>query len=277
MLHAPIPGLSTVADRYDAILCDVWGVLHDGLAPYDGAVDALRRFRDRGPVVLVTNAARPSDAVEAQLAHIGVDPAAYDGIVSSGDVVRQHLMDEAYGTILHIGPEREHPVFDGTGARLVDHVDEADCVVVTALKHWSHEPDHYREAVEAMAARQIPFVCANPDVIVDNAGRRIFCPGALAKIYDEAGGSTRHFGKPHDPIYREALSSLGTGAGDPARVLAIGDALATDVTGANRQGFGAYFVTGGIHAGEFGDGDGLAQRLDADGLAVDHASDRLVW
>ncbi|MEM8855286.1 MAG: TIGR01459 family HAD-type hydrolase [Pseudomonadota bacterium] len=277
MLHAPIPGLSTVADRYDAILCDVWGVLHDGLAPYEGAVDALRRFRARGPVVLVTNAARTSDSVAAQLADIGVDPATYDDIVSSGDVVRQHLLEEAYGAILHIGPEREHPVFHGTTARLVDHVDEADCVVVTALKHWSHTPDHYRDAVEAMAARQLPFVCANPDVIVDNAGRRIFCPGSLAKIYDDAGGTTRHFGKPHAPIYREALSRLGRQDVEAARILAIGDALATDVTGANRQGFGAYFVTGGIHAGEFGDDAALTERLSAEGLAVDHASDRLVW
>lgn len=282
-MHAPLPGLSAIADRYDAIICDVWGVLHDGIHAHLGVPEALSAFRQRGPVVLVTNAPRPSEPVVRQLESLGVPREAFDGIVSSGDVVRDHLIEEGFRRVYHIGPTRDLPLYEGTEMHLVETPEEADVIVAAGMRDDDHDkPEDYRLELDRCLAAGAPFVCANPDIIVERGVNFVWCAGAIARIYDELGGRARQFGKPHDPIYSAALKLVAERAGAAPKVLAIGDGLPTDITGANRQGFDVLFITEGIHAADLGpslrpDPAAVASRLAAEGLRADYFMPRLAW
>ncbi|MCF3933501.1 TIGR01459 family HAD-type hydrolase [Acuticoccus sp. M5D2P5] len=283
MSNAPLSGLSSIADDYDAILCDVWGVLHNGIAAHDGAADALARFRAHGPVVLITNAPRPSGPVVTQLESFGIPQTAFDTIVSSGDVVRTFLAERGVRSVHHIGPTRDLPLYEGTPITLAASADEADAVIIAGLRDDTTEtPDDYRDELAHILTLGIPVICANPDVIVVRGTQLIYCAGALANLYDEMGGATLHFGKPHAPIYKAALEEVRRRAPDAARVLVIGDGLPTDILGAKNQGFDALFITDGIHADELGprgapDPAKVTERLAADRLTTTHFAPRLAW
>lgn len=251
----PGAGLSSLAPRYDVIFCDVWGVLHNGVAAWPMAHAALAKFREGGgTVVLLSNAPRPGVAVMAILDRMGVPRAAYDGIVTSGDVTRMELDRRGVRRLHHIGPDRDLDLFEG-----LDLVPAADApiVVVTGLDDDDVEtPDDYREALKALAARNIDLVCANPDRVVEKGGKLIWCAGALADVYEEYGGHVVHIGKPFPVVYEQALRVAMKVRGEvtpKARVLAIGDSMITDVAGANTFGIDCLFMTGGIHAAEIGD------------------------
>jgi HAD superfamily hydrolase (TIGR01459 family) len=251
-----IERLSILAPRYDVLLCDVWGVIHNGVSPFPDACDALARFRaDGGRVVLVTNAPRPSFSVIDQLDHLQVPRAAYDDVVSSGDVTRSAILARAGERVFHLGPQRDRPIFDGIDVYFTDDADD-DYVVCTGLFEDDHEtPDDYRSLLAGMLARNLFMACANPDVVVDKGGRLLYCAGALADLYRAMGGDVLYAGKPYRPIYDEALekaTALRGAATPPSRVLAIGDSLRTDYAGARDCGFDFLFVTSGIHAEELG-------------------------
>ncbi|WMS43864.1 TIGR01459 family HAD-type hydrolase [Acuticoccus sp. MNP-M23] len=283
MTDAPISGLSAIADDYDAILCDVWGVLHNGVAAHDAASDALARFRQTGkPVVLLTNAPRPSGPVIDQLMRLGALRDAFDTVVSSGDVVRQHLIDEGFRRVYHLGPSRDLTLYDGTAIELVNSADEADAIVGTDMRSDDEVPADYSDEIAALSALSVPFICANPDIVVERGGDIVYCGGALAKIYEDMGGMARQFGKPHAPIYKMALGRIAEIAPDAKRVLAIGDGLPTDITGANRQGLDVLFITNGIHVHELGengvpDPAKVRERLGKEGLSASHFIAKLGW
>jgi HAD superfamily hydrolase (TIGR01459 family) len=283
MPDAPLPGLSAIADRYDAIICDVWGVLHDGLHAHPGVPEALTAFRRHGPVVLVTNAPRPSGPVVRQLESLGVPHAAFDGIVSSGDVVRSHLIAAGHRAVYHIGPMRDRPLYEGTAIKIVATPEDADVIVAAGMRDDDvDKPDDYRDELARCLATGTPFVCANPDIIVERGAGFVWCAGALARLYDEMGGHALQFGKPHPPIYEAALRIVTERAGDAPRVLAIGDGLPTDISGANAQGFDVLFITEGIHAADLGpplqpDPEKVAARLAREGLRADYYMPRLAW
>lgn len=277
-----ITGLSEIAGRYDAILCDVWGVLHDGLRPHAGVVEALTRFRARGPVVLVTNAPRPSGAVVDQLAGLGI-AGGWDAIVSSGDVVRQHLRDEGFATARHIGHPRDLGLYEDTPIALLGRGVRPDVVVLAGLVDDTTEtPADYRDEVEEIAAMDVPVVCANPDVVVERGDTLVWCAGAIAEMIEGLGRPVRQFGKPHPPIYAAALAAVRRLKPDAARVLVVGDGLPTDIRGAHNEGLDSLFVTDGIHAADFGgpgapDDCEVPPRLAAEGLSVPWFAPRLVW
>ncbi|MER2604537.1 MAG: TIGR01459 family HAD-type hydrolase [Siculibacillus sp.] len=287
MISPPrISGLSALAGRYDAILCDVWGVLHNGVAAYPGAPEALKRWRESGGrVMLLTNAPRPSGPIHEQLARLGIPREAYDELLTSGDVTREMLMARAERRILHIGPDRDLTLYEGLPHTLVGD-DEAELVVVTGLADDVTEtPDDYRDRLAALARRRLPLVCANPDIVVERGDQRVWCAGALARVYKELGGEIFLIGKPYAPVYEEARLRLSTMFAKPfaqIRVLAIGDGLATDVRGAYGQKLDVLLVTGGIHAADFGaldmpDPKRVEIRLMEEDLAVTAMLPRLVW
>lgn len=269
MINVPIlAGLSEIAPRYDALFCDVWGVLHNGREPYHEAVAALHRFRaERGPVVLLTNAPRRSAEVEKFLIHIGVPTDCYDAIVSSGTAAREDLTRHAEAVhhalpILHIGPGRDLGVLEGLNVKRVT-VEEADIVLCTGLIDDEIEtPDDYEHEFRRMFARRLTMLCANPDIVVQRGDQLIWCAGALAEAYEKIGGNVVYYGKPHPPIYGAALHAAQRAAGrEIVRPLAIGDGADTDIKGANQVGFDSVFIAQGIHAAQLGDitAEGLAQ------------------
>jgi HAD superfamily hydrolase (TIGR01459 family) len=242
---------ATLAGDYDVLLSDIWGVVHNGVTAYAAACDALVRFRAKGGrVILITNAPRPSDVVAHQLAALHVPREAYDGIVSSGDVTRAVIRSRAGQSVFHLGPERDKPVFAGLEVRFAP-LESADYVVCTGLDDDEVEtPDDYRARFETMRARNLFMVCANPDVVVERGSTLVYCAGALADLYAGMGGEVLYAGKPHRPIYDQALA-LAPGHA-LARVLAIGDSVRTDLTGAHAFGVDFLFVTAGIHGQELG-------------------------
>jgi HAD superfamily hydrolase (TIGR01459 family) len=255
-----IDGLSALAGRYDAILCDIWGVLHNGHNAFRPASDALAAFRrGGGAVVLLTNAPRPSPPIREQALSFGVAAAAFDEIVSSGDVTIDLIAARGGAPVHHIGPERDLALFEaaalrtGAPAHLVGP-DKAAYVLCTGLFDDSVEtPDDYADSLAAFAARGVPFVCANPDLVVHRGAKLIYCAGALAQAYEALGGETVYAGKPYPSIYETALAriqALRGAAVSRARVLAIGDALRTDLAGAAAMGLDALFVADGIHRDE---------------------------
>lgn len=281
-----ISGLSSLAGRYEAAVCDVWGVLHNGVGAFPGAVEALTRFREGGGrVLLLTNAPRPSGPIHDQLARLGVPRTAYDDLLTSGDVTREILHSRPERAIVHLGPERDLTLYEGLPHHLVGD-DAAEMVVLTGFHDDTTEtPDDYRGRLAALAERRLPMVCANPDVVVDRGGRRIWCAGALARVYEDLGGEVVLVGKPYGPVYEEAHLRFAEMIGRPIphhRILAIGDGLPTDIRGAFHQKFDILFVTGGIHAADFGPADDpdpklVEIRLIREHLAATAIIPHLVW
>jgi HAD superfamily hydrolase (TIGR01459 family) len=249
--------LSTLAPGYDAVLSDVWGVVHNGIAATAAACDALTRFREAGgTVMLITNAPRPGAVVVHFIDKVGVPHSAYDGIVSSGDVTRSVMAARPQKSVFHIGPERDLPIFDGLGLNFVP-LDQADYVVCTGLRDDTVEtPETYRAELGELLRRRMFMLCGNPDLVVERGDKLIYCAGAIADLYGTLGGEVLYSGKPHRPIYDLALQRVaGLRGSMPAkqRVLAIGDSVRTDLRGAIDFGLDCLFVTAGIHAEELGD------------------------
>lgn len=253
-----IKGLSALADRYDALLCDVWGVLHNGEKAYPGVPEALANFRAKGGhVLLLSNAPRPSDALPVMFEQIGIPHDVYDGILTSGDATKTYLASHEYGTRCYlIGMERHLPLFEGTGVARVGESEAEFILAASLFEAEKDEPEDYRAQLAALAARGLPLVCANPDIVVESGDRHIYCAGALARLYEELGGKAIYLGKPHLPIYDMARARLAALAGRQApkgRILAIGDGVATDMKGADAAGIDGLFITGGIAAADCGD------------------------
>src|SRR5215470_2797558 len=250
---------SSLAGAYDVVLSDVWGVVHNGIAAYAEAGQALARFRERGgTVIFVSNSPRPGTPVMRQLDGFGVMRSAYDGIVTSGDVTRSVLGAHAGANVFHIGPERDLSIFEGLDIRFTD-LEAADCVVCSGLFDDEVETaEDYRDLLGQLRARRLPMICANPDVVVERGDRLVYCAGAIADLYATMGGEVLYAGKPHRPIYDLALRECAARRGSPcdlARVLAIGDSVRTDFKGALALGVDCLFVTAGIHAEELGGHD----------------------
>lgn len=284
-----IERLSEIADRYDVLLSDVWGVIHNGRESFPDACEALVRFREaRGPVVLISNAPRPSQAVRPQLTQLRVPDAAWSAFVTSGDATRAELVKLAgTGKVWALGPARDGPLYEGLPLTFAAGPDEADFVCCTGpIDDETETPDDYRAVLEPLAARGAPFVCANPDRVVQRGDKLIYCGGALADVYAEYGGPVIMAGKPYAPIYDACLEEAERALGRPldrARVLAIGDGVPTDVLGANAQGLDVLFVASGIHGAEVAAPDGgldaarAASLLAEAGATATYAARDLAW
>ena len=251
-----IPHFSQLAPDYDALLCDVWGVVHNGISAFPESCDALMRTRARGgTVVLITNSPRPSEQVTRQLGRLHVRPETYDAIVSSGDVTRGVIKERHGQSLFHMGPERDNSIFTGLNVRFAP-LESADYVVCSGLDDDDVEtPDDYRGRLETMLKRRLFMVCGNPDVVVERGDRLVYCAGAIADLYQTMGGEVLYAGKPYRPIYDMALAKAEAASGRRIaldKVLAVGDSVRTDLKGARTLGVDFLFVTSGIHAEELG-------------------------
>ena len=286
----PIPSFldhfADLASSYDVVLSDVWGVVHNGVTAFPQAGEALAQFRQSGgAVVLISNAPRPGQNVVHLIDRLGVIREAYDSIVTSGDVTTAVIARRPGQTVYHLGPDRDRPMYAKLNVRFAP-VESADYVVCSGLFNDEVETaEDYREILGRMHARNLFMVCANPDVVVERGDRLVACAGAIADLYQEMGGEVLYAGKPYRPIYDQALAAAAAarGAASPlARVLAIGDSVRTDVTGAALLGVDCLFLTAGIHAEELGGRDTpdpavLEQIFAGAGVMPKAVMRRLVW
>lgn len=283
-----IPGLAAIADRYDAVLCDVWGVIHNGRESFAAARNALVQFRAQtgGPVVLLSNSPRPAANVKDQLRLLQVPDETYTGFVTSGDATRAELVRRAPGPVWIVGADRDMPLYEGIELDFVDPHAAAFVSVTGLADDETETPEDYRAALAIAAARRLPLVCANPDRVVQRGEKLIYCAGALADLYETLGGQVIMAGKPFAPIYALAFAEIDRLAGRHVpkdRILAIGDGLITDVAGAHGQGLDCLFIAAGIHGADSFSADGrpdperIGALLDRAGLAATYAMPHLIW
>ena len=257
-----IQNLSEISERYDALFCDLWGCVHNGLAPFPTAVDALRAFRDKGGrVILLTNAPRPRSAVRRQMQRINVPDDCWDDIVTSGDASQAGMAAGIAGQrVYHLGPEKDYSFFTDAPRDIdlsgIDRValEEAEGIVCTGFfDDLTETPEDYRATLLYAKQKGMKLLCTNPDIVVDFGDKRVFCAGAIAALYTEMGGESVYFGKPHPPIYdlaRRRLSEFGRV--DDAHILCVGDGIVTDIPGGMGEGLDTLFITGGLAADQFG-------------------------
>jgi HAD superfamily hydrolase (TIGR01459 family) len=257
-----IRGVGELAPRYDGFILDLWGVIHDGLAPLPGALDCMRRLRAAGkPVVLLSNAPRRADDVARRIEQIGVPSDLYDVIVSSGEEAWQRLHrrdDPFYAGLgrrcLHICSDRDLEIREGLDLDFVEEPEAADFILNTGPAGWEDTIEDYRPLLERSLQRRLPMICANPDLVVNHGGALALCAGTLAQWYEKAGGYVRWHGKPYRSVYDSCLARLDVA--DGSRILVVGDSLRTDIAGAAAAGLDSLFVTGGIHQHELADSGG---------------------
>ena len=253
-----IDAIAPLGQGYAAWLVDIWGVMHNGLRAFPPAVEATRRYREQGGIViLLSNSPRPSEPLQRQLTSLGVSEESYDATVSSGDLTRHELAKHEGARIFHLGPERDLLIFDGVDVTRVDARD-AELIVCTGLFDDETEtPEDYEGLLHELAERKLTMLCANPDHLVERGHKLVYCAGALAQIYQEDGGKVIYAGKPYRPIYELAEETIARLAGQNvarSEILAIGDSIRTDMAGAVEFGLDAVFVASGLHVGFGGEG-----------------------
>lgn len=281
-----ISGLAEIAPGYRILLCDVWGVVHNGLAAYPDAGKALAEFRWQGGIVLlITNAPRPKADVVKQLDRYGLERGAYDDVMTSGEASREVLAERPGAKVFHLGPERDLPLYAGLDLVLTDE-EQVELISCTGLFDDETEtPEDYVERMTRWVARGLPMLCVNPDRVVERGSRLLWCAGAMADRYKAMGGETIVVGKPHPPIYVTAMHRLGEIAGRQvakSEVLAIGDGPETDIRGAVDAGIDVLFITAGINAEAFGhrdrpDAEAVDAFLEEHRLAARAYMPQLVW
>lgn len=255
-----IQAFSDISDRYDAAFVDLWGCVHNGVAAFPEAIAALQSFRRKGGVVvLLTNAPRPRTEVAEQLRALGVPDDAWDTIATSGDSARAAMFTGAVGSkVYHIGEQRDLPFFEPMKL-ISDPVEihqvplqEAEGIVCTGPFDAHADPSVLRPDLLYAKQKDLPLLCANPDVVVDRGETREYCAGAVAQLYTDMGGTSLYFGKPYPPVYdlaRRRLAEVKPGIADAA-ILAIGDGPHTDIEGAMGEDLDSLFISGGLAAKE---------------------------
>jgi len=273
--------LGELSGRYDALLCDVWGVIRDGRRLLPEAIQALQNWRAAGgAVMLVSNSPRRGPSLVNMLARMGAPDDAWDGAVTSGDAIHAVLTARAPGPAFKLGPDFDDALYEGTGLSFAP-LEEAAFISCTGLLDYETEtPDDYRDLLERAAARGLDMVCANPDIVVQVNDRLCYCAGALGELYEKLGGRVILAGKPHAPIYELARERIAALRGGKARLLAVGDGMATDIAGAVREGVDALFIADGIEGRRFGNGfsaQAAARLLAGQGMEARYAAPALVW
>jgi HAD superfamily hydrolase (TIGR01459 family) len=288
MTFGAIDGMRALAPAYDGFILDLWGVVHDGTAPFPGVLDCMEKLIGAGKrLVLLSNAPRRADDVKRRIAVIGVPERLYHGVMSSGEEAWQHLYrrdDPFYAELgrrcLHIGSDRDLEIREGLDLSLVDTPADADFILNTGPAGWEDSIEDYAPILHPARERGVPMVCANPDLVVIHGGRPALCAGALAEEYEAIGGRVRWHGKPHASVYDSCLELLGIA--DRRRLLAIGDNLRTDIAGAANAGIDSLLIAGGVHAAEFCPGgkldlDRITAAIRESGTSPIGVAERFVW
>jgi len=256
---ALINNLQDIASDLELIICDLWGVMHNGISPFMCAVKAIQAARAAGiKTVFLSNAPRPRAHVRRHLLEMGIPHDLTDYVVTSGGLARDEVRAKFAGKRLyHIGPDGDRNTIEGLPIIEVETPDEADVILATDLDFGRIE--EHRPWLANAAQRKVPFLCANPDRVV-HLGERLFqCAGAVADLYTTMGGEVRWFGKPTTYALKSCLTETGLPESTPGdKILMIGDSLQTDMAGAYAAGYNGLFIAGGIHRDEYPNLEALA-------------------
>lgn len=264
-----VAGVGALAERYEALILDLWGVLHDGLKPYPEVIACLKQLRAAGKrLCALSNAPRRVDRIARHMHEMGLPTDLVDAIHSSGEATYEALATDggrpSFGQrCLHIGAPKDAHVAATGSISLVDTPRDADFILCTGVLSLDDTLDDYRPILGACLRHQLPLVCANPDLKVMEGDRWKLCAGSLAKHYEDEGGKVIYFGKPHRPVYDRCIEILGA---PRERVLAVGDSFRTDVAGANGAGISCLLVAGGLNADALLDGGDSIDLVALDGL-----------
>lgn len=248
---AAIKGIRDIAGRYDGVILDLWGVVHDGVKPFPETLETLHELKKSKRVVwLLSNAPRRGHVVAKHLSDMGIGADMYDGLLTSGEATWQALRDKYISKwgrkCFHLGPDRDKSVYEGLDLDIVKDVEESDFVLNSGIyDHFNDTAEQYAPLLEKAAAKNLPMVCANPDKVVYVGDKLVLCPGTLADMYEKMDGQVTWFGKPHRAVYSMAQAGMGV-----QRILAIGDSMVTDIAGATAAGMDSSFVLSGIHKNE---------------------------
>ena len=282
-----LKNLQSIYSKYDVLFVDLWGVIHDGIEPYSGVHEALQAVKESGTkIIFVSNAPRRAQKAVEGLRRFGINDELYDGIMTSGEVVFKALVNSSlrgvdpefisgeHNAAIHtkesvdcratplaslamtnkyiiIGPERDAGLLDGTDYIKVESVADAEFMIVTGFDNDDSTMAEKQHYLDEAIKLDMPLICANPDlIVVRKSGKEALCAGVIAKKYEDMGGKVLSFGKPHRPIYEQAMELAGNP--DKSRVAAIGDSLITDILGANDFGIASYLIPGGILGAELG-------------------------
>jgi HAD superfamily hydrolase (TIGR01459 family) len=287
-------GIRSLAERYDTYVIDLWGTLHNGIAAYPGAIDALTRLKNKGKRIgLLSNAPRRARPAVEMLEGMGIKDELYDAIITSGESVFRTLRDrpdpwhqKLTGACWHLGPIRDRGVFDGLGLDLREHPEGTGFCVATGAKMNEERVEDYQEDLDKGLALGLPMICANPDIWVPVGDILAICAGAFAEYYESKGGDVNWHGKPHRPIYTQLFAELEAAGAivDPARTLAVGDGLHTDIAGAAGVGIASALLVGGVHASTLKlnwrgkpSGDALTTLIDNADAKPDYVLRRFAW
>ncbi len=245
-------GLHQIADTLTLAICDLWGVMHNGLKANPAAVDAIEKLRDAGVAsVFLSNAPRPRYHVRKQLINMGLPEPLTDYIVTSGglarDAVRNQFQD---AKLYHLGPDEDRNTVEGLPVSEVHHPDDAEVILATGLDF--RDVEQHRTELQNASEHGVPLLCANPDRVVHVGEKLYTCAGAVADLYESMGGPVQWFGKPTAQSLHTCVQERGLSADIAAeRVIMIGDSLQTDIAGAEAAGFKSLFIAGGIHRTEW--------------------------
>jgi HAD superfamily hydrolase (TIGR01459 family) len=290
-----LSGIRSLTKQYDIFIIDLWGTVHNGYEAYPGAIEALRQLAKAGKqVVFLSNAPRRAKAAEQTLEAVGITPDLYALLTTSGEEVHVTLRDrkddwhkKLSGACWHLGPTRDRSIFEGLDLELLGGPDGAGFCVVTGNKMNEEVVDDYRPELDRALVLGLPMICANPDLVVPVGDALVVCAGAFAEYYASKGGDVFWHGKPHPPIYANLFAALETLNGAPVdktRIIAIGDALATDIVGASVAGIAGALVVGGVHGRELGlnwrgrpKKKALAALIEETPVKPDHILLRLKW
>jgi HAD superfamily hydrolase (TIGR01459 family) len=247
-----VSGLSEVSGLYDGFILDLWGVVHDGLAPFPDTLPTLAALKKTGRKVwLLSNAPRRAYTIAEKLNEMGIAPTMYDGLLTSGEAcwqaMREELIEKWGRRCLFIGSHaRDRSTYEGLDLEIVTNPAQADFVLNTGIEDFSDTVDKYMPLLKSCILKNLPMLCANPDKIVHFGDKLVICAGALADSYALMQGEVVYYGKPYRDVYNRCLREMGT-----RRVLAVGDSMLTDIAGATGAGLDSVLVASGIHREEF--------------------------
>jgi len=262
-------GIYEFMDSYDAFIIDQWGVLHNGVKAYDGAIDVLNHLKQKNKqVVILSNSAKRADSNIERMKKLGIKPSHYKAVVTSGEITWQGLKDQTEAPFKDIGSkcyliarDDDKSLLSGLEVELVNDIEEAGFILVTSIDTKTTSIESLEADLKKAVGKHIPLICANPDTVTVQGSERGIGPGAIAARYQELGGAAHYIGKPHKGTFRHCISLFDKVI--PSRVLVIGDSIQHDIVGGISADLDTAFVLGGIHARDFKPSMSIEQKLKA--------------